>query len=104
VTARIDHVGEALACEEVGLSILREQVLGIAPHMAAVIQFDLARLHAQLALVEQQRIANLIAVAEWNDRALREGARRTDGSEVDYDAERARVDAIFVMVREGLGL
>jgi hypothetical protein len=62
---RIDHAAEALACEEAGLSIMREQSIGIAPHMEVVMQFDLARLHAQLALVEQQRIANLIA---WTTR------------------------------------
>jgi hypothetical protein len=62
---RIDHAAEALACEEAGLSIMRAQAIGIAPYMEVVMQFDLARLHAQLALVEQQRIANLIA---WTTR------------------------------------
>ena len=67
MTERIDHVGEAIACEEAGLSILRRHDL--APHMEAVIQFDMARLHAQLALVEQQRIANRLKLAELDLRS-----------------------------------
>lgn len=61
MSERIDHAAEAVACEEAGLSLMRTH--GMAPHMEAVMQFDLARLHAQLALVEQQRIANRIALA-----------------------------------------
>jgi len=61
---RIDHAAEARAHEEAGLAVMREAPM--APHMVAVMQFDLARLHAQLALVEQQRIANMLALARIN--------------------------------------
>ncbi len=56
-------------------------------------------------LAEQQRIANLIEVAKWNDAALIRGdARSTTGQDVDLDVERARVDHVFRLVREGLGI
>lgn len=84
MSERIDHVGEAHACEEAGLSIMRKNPM--APHMEAVMQFDLARLHAQLALVEQQRIANLIAYA------------------ADVDVIRSGNHDLSVKIREALGL
>lgn len=72
MTERIDHVAEALSCEEAGLSIMRQNPM--ASHMEAVMQFDIARLHAQLALVEQQRIANLLTMAQF-DHAIEDGVR-----------------------------
>jgi aminoglycoside phosphotransferase len=93
MSARIDHAAQAK-------QFLPAQ--GDAMHAGRI---AVAQVHATLALVEQQRIANLIAVATWNDQSLASYlARRADGAEVDYDAERARVDAIFVTVREELGL
>ena len=59
---------------------------------------------ATLALAEQQRIANLIAVATWNDNALRTGYARRPDSSVDYTAEQAKNDALFLEVRDALGL
>lgn len=97
MSERIDHVGEAHACEEAGLSIMRRHDL--APHMKAVMQFDLARLHATLALVEQQRIANLIALGMYTN---------ADGSRAAQHAVTHVVDAYSVGInadiREGLRL
>ena len=61
MSARIDHAAEARRLQEVARGIISDQPTAFAPHMAAVIMLDEARLEAQLALVEQQRIANLIA-------------------------------------------
>ena len=58
---------------------------------------------ATLELAEQQRIANTIAAATWNDEALRRGARLPNNDTFNYDAERARVDGMFSNVREALG-
>lgn len=65
-----------------------------------------AQAEAMLALVEQQRIANLIEVARWNDNLLRGGdaPRKPGGVEVDLAAEREKVDGLFRMVGEGLGI
>jgi cyclopropane fatty-acyl-phospholipid synthase-like methyltransferase len=101
VSARIDHAAEALACEEAGLSVMRKHEM--APHMEAVMQFDLARLHAQLALVEQQRIANLIAYWQLHTpRSAQESFehRHIEVSQIDIVGDRS----IDSLVREGLGL
>ncbi|MHA3724336.1 hypothetical protein ACXR2T_10695 [Leucobacter sp. HY1910] len=65
MTEHIDHVAEARRLQGGARDIIRaaNKAPGtLAPHMAAVIMLDDARLEAQLALVEQQRIANLIAL------------------------------------------
>lgn len=56
---RIDHVAEAMKLRTMtARAMLPEQAVGI---LAA------AQLHATLALVEQQRIANLIAYLPYED-------------------------------------
>lgn len=86
MSERIDHAAEARRLQGGAREIVRT-INGdpaLQPHMAAVIMLDDARLEAQLAMVEQQRIANLIAyVAKW-----------TDDEVLDVDAE----------IREALGL
>ncbi len=65
MSERIDHTAEARRLQSGARSIVRA-INGdpaLQPHMAAVIMLDDARLEAQLALVEQQRIANIIAIA-----------------------------------------
>ena len=62
---RIDHAAEARRLQGGARDIVRA-INGdpaLQPHMAAIIMLDDARLEAQLALVEQQRIANLIALS-----------------------------------------
>ncbi|MGF3056169.1 hypothetical protein [Microbacterium sp. YY-01] len=63
MSERIDHVAEARRLQGGAREIIlaaNKSPGTLAPHMAAVIMLDDARLEAQLALVEQQRIANLI--------------------------------------------
>lgn len=67
MTERIDHVGEAEACEQAALSIMRTQALGIKPDAEAALQVQLAQVHATLALVEQQRIANILTLVGDED-------------------------------------
>lgn len=67
---RIDHAAEARRLQGGARDIIRaaNKAPGtLAPHMAAVIMLDDARLEAQLALVEQQRISNLIAYLPYED-------------------------------------
>ncbi|MFJ4173355.1 hypothetical protein [Microbacterium sp. NPDC089696] len=59
---RIDHVAEARRLQETARGIVTDNPTAFAPYMAAVILLDEARLEAQLALVEQQRIANVLAL------------------------------------------
>ncbi|WP_336633576.1 MULTISPECIES: hypothetical protein [unclassified Microbacterium] len=87
---RIDHAAEASR-------LLARRALDPALDIAR------AQVHATLALVEQQRTANLIAVATWNANALRTGGSR-DGKPADREVENARVDRLFAEIREGLGL
>ncbi len=80
---RIDHAAEARRLQGSARDIIRAANKSpgtLAPHMAAVIMLDDARLEAQLALVEQQRISNLIALAglEMNG-PLRHLAIQPDG-------------------------
>lgn len=76
MTERIDHAETALAMLD-GLGALSS----ISQAERAI---EMSQVHAQLALVEQQRIANLIAyVAKWTDDEL-----------LDVDTE----------IRKGLGL
>ena len=65
MSERIDHAAEARRLQGGARDIIRaaNKAPGtLAPHMAAVIMLDDARLEAQLALVEQQRISNLISL------------------------------------------
>lgn len=62
---RIDHTSEARRLQSGAREIVRA-INGdpaFQPHMAAIIMLDDARLETTLALVEQQRIANLIALS-----------------------------------------
>lgn len=93
---RIDHIGESRACENAGLSILRNHEM--LPHMEAVMQFDLARLYAQRALVEQQRIANMQAERQ-SLRARAIGRHDAEAVRLSTDA-----DALDAEIREALGL
>lgn len=64
MTDRIDHVAEAVGLISEANRLLNEfkPMTTEAAHLAAV-----AQVHATLALVEQQRIANLIALAHVAD-------------------------------------
>ena len=69
MTARFDHTAEALSTlEEIGYPESNE---GCIAH---------AQVHATLALVEQQRIANLLTMAQF-DHAIEDGMRLYTGLE-----------------------
>ena len=74
------------------------------PHMEAVMQFDLARLHAQLALVEQQRIANLIALATGVDVIGGAGIARQASDEAHRQLVSDPNGQLRPSIREALGL
>lgn len=62
---RIDHAAEARRLQGGARDIVRA-INGdpaLQPHMAAIIMLDDARLEAQLAIAEQLRIQNLVALA-----------------------------------------
>lgn len=59
MSERIDHAAEAVLCMKYA-----ESPSAGSPEVAAV-HMAQAQVHATLALVEQQRIANLITVAGW---------------------------------------
>lgn len=86
---RVDHAAEA-----------REFLVRAAKQGADSLGDDLrveALVHATLALVEQQRIANLIAFVEAANRS------NTNGNPTDADGV-ARLESAARQVREGLGL
>ena len=83
MTERTDHAAKALELEESAEAILDRKA--IPPHMLAVIELDQARLHAQLALVEQQRMANRIALAVAVRADLKLGGSATDLSDWLHD-------------------
>lgn len=56
-TERIDHGAEARLCGERAEHATND--------MEALTQLVSAQAHATLALVEQQRIANLLAISHW---------------------------------------
>lgn len=96
---RTDYVAEARAnLGTIGDVIQATERVSLAETIAVT------HVQATLALVEQQRISNLIAVAKWNSRALVEGARRVGDDPLDFEAEVARVDGIFAEVQKGLGI
>lgn len=97
---RIDHAAEARKAIEYAYPIVLPYDSAEAQYHGALME---AQVHATLALVEQQRIANLIAVATWNANTLRTGGSR-DGKPADREVENARVDRLFSEIREGLGL
>lgn len=97
---RIDHAAEARKAIESAYPIALPYDSAEAQYHGALME---AQVHATLALVEQQRIANLIAVATWNANTLRTGGSR-DGKPADREVENARVDRLFSEIREGLGL
>lgn len=91
MTMRIDHAAEARRLQGGARDIIRaanKEPGTLAPHMAAVIMLDDARLEAQLALVEQQRIANLIALgnAERGPYRYLDAGRTALGSEDAFGA------------------
>lgn len=94
MTETIDHAAEARQIVETFY----------APSPEGAQMITEAQVHATLALVEQQRLANLISIAMWNSRALVEGARHVGDAPVDHAAEVARVDAMFAEVKKGMGI
>lgn len=76
--ARIDHVAEARNLLDIEW---RDSNITIA-------QASKAQVHATLALVEQQRIANLIALRQYNSDVLRE----------------EEWEPVEKMIRDGVGL
>ena len=82
MTERIDHAAEALA-------------LINHPYPAPPTYLAEAQIHATLALVEQQRIANLITVAGW--------VMDSSAEDVGFDLDKLRL-GIAGEVWEGLGL
>lgn len=98
MTERIDHVAEAKRIQGGAREIIRATKGDLAPHMAAVIMLDDARLEAALALVEQQRIANLIAMSALN-------FRDADFTKVwNAEGDTAEWRAVRDQVAGGLGL
>ena len=97
MSKRIDHAKEA-----------QEELAAIQLHFDegenGTARATMALTHATLALVEQQRLANVIEVAKWNSDALVRGARKTGDAPLDFEAEVALVDALFAGVQKGLGL
>lgn len=72
-------------------------------HETRGFEIQLAKVKVQLALVEQQRIANLIAMATWNDSILRAGSLQfTDIA--DEQTERIKIDRWFAEVRLGVNV
>lgn len=101
MSTRIDHAAEARRNIEGLHDYQSEQGLTDGSLLTVAIE---AQVHATLALVEQQRLANVIEVAKWNSDALVRGARKVGDEPLDFEAEVARVDAMFADVQKGLGL
>ncbi|MBG9886142.1 hypothetical protein ABE10_06150 [Bacillus toyonensis] len=89
---RIDHAAEARKClHEAG------EASGVDDYTYADIQVKAAQVNAMLALVEQQRIANLLALWSMPNES-KPGFIEAAGLTGDQDEQAAR------MIREGLGL
>lgn len=102
MSERIDHVAEArrlaaIAEQSYGQIELRNGDMSVAQQVEAQTPAVTAQVHATLALVDQQRTANLLAfsaLAVMQDR---------DGSPLN-DEGRAFLLRAAVQIREGLGL
>lgn len=104
-TERIDHIAEARRLQEVARGIISDQPTAFAPHMGAVIMLDEARLEAQLAIAEGQRIANLIAYVQLLESQYAEAAKHADEFDWETRADSvARHGVALDRIREGLGL
>jgi hypothetical protein len=62
-----------------------------------------AQVHATLHLAEQQRLANVIAMATWNDSILRAGSLQF-ADIADEQTERIKIDRWFAEVRLGVNV
>ena len=91
--AQVDHVTQAAA-----LIITAENASDGAFGTAAA---TVALTHATLYLADQQRLANLIAMATWNDGVLRSGTLQYEDAE-DEATERMKIDRWFAEVRLGV--
>lgn len=92
---RIDHAAEAVRAGQ--------QAERAGRHQDRLEHLLNANVHATMALVEQQRLANLIAALTLTPSRLADETIKADASEVT----RARIalrNAIRAEVREGLGL
>jgi hypothetical protein len=93
MTERIDHAAEAVSDIRYADEVLADGGDSeVAKAVAAV-----AQVHATLALVEQQRIANLMAV-------LANAARMVAEKTGSADQFRGLFDRLDPIIREGLGL
>ena len=105
MTDRIDHVTEARRLQEAARGIISDNPTAFAPHMGAVIMLDEARLEAQLALVEHQRIANLIAYVQMLELQYAEAGKHPDEFDWTTRADSiVRHGIVLNRIREGLGL
>lgn len=96
MTKRIDHAAESeRIAEHLGEDIIAQE--GITDATIIATQLDALR-HATLALVEQQRIANLIALSQGT---FPNGQRYTD--RLHYPLDEYSV-AMNDDIRQGLGL
>lgn len=68
---RIDHAARALVEYDAALEVMESEGITDGTVVASAV---LAQVHATLALVEQQRIANLIALTRLSDDDMRIGA------------------------------
>lgn len=95
---RVDRADEAIFALE-RADKQGDDALGDALRLEALV-------HATLALAEQQRLANMIALVARNDRVqeMHGSAGTIDGRSVTAAQVQARNEAIFVEVRQGLGL
>lgn len=91
-TERIDHVTHANDLLDVG-----GEQLGVDEFAYADLSFQSAQVHATLALVEQQRIANLIAILANAARSVAEGTATASGYADLYSK-------INPQIQEGLGI
>lgn len=85
MTERIDHVAEA------------RHLLANYPGVVGNRPFDVAHVHATLALVEQQRIANLVAL-------MTSAARGVSDNTVSVQDYMKMFEKLNPQVMEGLGL
>lgn len=89
---RGDHAARALIEYDAAVQVMEAEGVTDGTIVASAL---LAQVHATLALVEQQRIANLITVAGW--------VADSRAEDVGFDLDRLRT-GIAGEVWEGLGL
>jgi len=90
MTERIDHTGRAENAMQNGIKLRNAGIIN-----DATFQATLAQASATLALVEQQRIANLITMAGWVADSRKEDA--------GFDLDQLRI-GVAGEVWDGLGL